>query len=61
LSVGIELVLKITANMAINQDDFLPENYAPNYRKETDSFPAATGLFGRQIAKDKPVATQKLG
>ena len=45
--------------MAINQDDFLPENYAPNYRKETDSFPAATGLFGRQIAKDKPVATQK--
>jgi hypothetical protein len=47
--------------MAINQDDFLPENYAPNYRKETDSFPAATGLFGRQIAKDKPVATQKLG
>ena len=45
--------------MAIIQDDFLPENYAPNYRKETDSFPAPTGLFGRQIAKDKPVATQK--
>ena len=33
--------------MAINQDDFLPENYAPSYYwKETNSFPAPTaGLF----------------
>ena len=46
--------------MAINQDDFLPENYAPSYWKETNSFLAPTGLCcGRQIAKDKPVATQK--
>ena len=45
--------------MAINQDDFSPDNYAPSYRKETDSFPAPTGLFGRQIANDKSVATQK--
>ena len=45
--------------MAINEDDFLPANYTPSYWNETNGFPAPTGLFGRLIAKDKPLATQK--
>ena len=40
-------------------NNFDPENYSPNYWVEANGLPAPTGLFGQQIAKDKPTAVQK--
>ena len=38
---------------------FDPDNYTPNYWVEANGLPAPTGLFGQQLAKDKPTAVQK--